>query len=91
MSGLIDGMASQLGVARRGPTEREKAVFMKDGVLNVYAIHAHEQLLALAYYLHHWRNLGHEEAARRACERFGHEPHGARCRRCGAPVTKQRR
>lgn len=53
------------------------------GYPNVYALRAHNRLLADAYYLARFAQLGHSVAASMTCERYGHDARGGMCDRCG--------
>jgi hypothetical protein len=64
--------------------QRASALFRSDEGVNHYAEAVHRRVCADLYYLSRWRRLGAAEAGRQTCERYGHEPRGRQCVRCGA-------
>lgn len=70
----------------REPSDEALERFSDEVGYQPYAHRAHLRWRALAYYLWLFVFFGHEQAARKTCELYDHEPRGARCERCGLPT-----
>jgi hypothetical protein len=73
--------------AVREQRQREAAqLFGSADGISQYAARVYRRSVADLMFLSLWRVVGAQEAGARVCERFGHDPRGRLCERCGAYV-----
>lgn len=70
----------------RDPSDEALERFSDSAGYSPYTHRAHLRWRALAFYLWMFAVYGHVKAAVVTCEKYGHEPRGARCERCGMPT-----